>query len=150
MTSDTTETFFLPDEFERKQWSVPADIYNLYRSLLNKSSTGSVFVPIRSMQFLAVLDKNEIIFVDSLAYAVSDKQGGRIILISWRFSPNHDRASLTDVVPCDVIFYARKDTTAQLRLATEFKQAMGLMDQRFRDSDIPAEGARILPLKKSS
>ena len=150
MTRDTTETFFLPDEFERKQWSVSADIYNLYRSLLNKSSTGSVFVPIRSMQFLAVLDKNEIIFVDSLAYAVSDKQGGRIILISWRFSPNHDRASLTDVVPCDVIFYARKDTTAQLRLATEFKQAMGLMDQRFRDSDIPAEGARILPLKKSS
>ena len=150
MTSDTTETFFLPDEFERKQWSVPADIYNLYRSLLNKSSTGSVFVPIRSMQFLAVLDKNEIIFVDSLAYAVSDKQGGRIILISWRFSPNHDRSSLTEVVPCDVIFYTRKDATAQLRLATEFKQAMGLMDQRFRDSDIPAEGARILPLKKSS
>jgi len=150
MSGDTTETFFLPDEIERKAWSVPADIYNLYRSLLNKSSTGNVCVPIRSMQFLAVLDKNEIIFVDSLAYAVSDNQGGRIILISWKFSSHHDRESLTDAVPCEVVYYARKDSTAQLRLATEFKQAMDLMDQRFRDSKIPAEGARILPLKNPS
>ena len=150
MSGDNTETFFLPEEYERKDWSVPADIYNLYRSLLNKSSTGNVFVPIRSMQFLAVLDKNEIIFVDSLAYAVSDSQGGRIILISWKFTSHHDRESLTDAVPCEVVYYARKDSTAQLRLVTEFKQAMDLMDQRYRDKKIPAEGARILTLKKSA
>lgn len=28
-----------------------------------------LFVPIRSMQYLAVIDKDEIIFVDSLSYA---------------------------------------------------------------------------------
>jgi len=48
-----------------------------------------------------------------------------------------------------VVYYARKDTTAQLRLVTEFKQAMELMDKRYRDKVIPAEGARILPLKAS-
>ena len=149
MSDSTKETFFLPREIERKDWSVPAEIYNLYRSLLNKGTTGNVFVPIRSMQFLAALDRHEIIFVDSLAYAVSDNQGGRVILISWKFPVHDERDSLGAAVPCEVVYYARKDTTAQLRLVTEFKQAMELMDKRYRDKVIPAEGARILPLKAS-
>ncbi|MEA1889757.1 MAG: hypothetical protein U9N50_08270 [Pseudomonadota bacterium] len=147
MPDNTKVTFFLPGEYERKDWSVPADIYNLYRLLLNKSTAGSVFVPIRSMQFLAALDQHEIIFVDSLAYAVSDNQGGRVILISWKFPTHPERESLTEAVPGEVVYYARKSDTVQLRLATEFKQAMELMDSRYRDQTIPTEGARILPLK---
>ncbi len=86
MTTIVTETFFLPKEVERKQWSVPAEIYNLYRALLLRNQTGHVFVPIRNMQFMAVLDNSEIVFVDSQSYAVSQDEGGRLILVAWKFA----------------------------------------------------------------
>ena len=146
MVNLVTETFFLPPEVARQAWSVPAEIYNLYRSLLSKSATGSVFVPIRTMQFLAVMDKDEIIFVDSQSYAVSGNEGGRLILIAWKFNSNHDRDALSDPVPCDVIFYERKDRDTQLRLVREFRESLELMDQRYRDEQMPAEGAKILRL----
>jgi len=59
------------ESFQREQplaqmaSALPATTYNLTRILLTASSTGCVFVPIRSMQYLAVVDAEEIIFVDS-------------------------------------------------------------------------------------
>lgn len=146
MTTIVTETFFLPDEVHRKDWSVTADIYNLYRSLLSRSTIEHVFVPIRSMQFLAVMDQNEIIFVDSQSYAVSGDEGGRLILIAWQFPASHDRDSLASPMPCEVVFYGRKNTDLQLRLITEFRQALEQLDQRYRDTELPVKGAKILNL----
>jgi len=146
VTSIVTETFFLPREVERRAWSVPAEIYNLGRALFTRSITENVFVPIRSMQFLAVVGKDEIVFVDSLSYAVSENEGGRLILIAWQFKETRDREALTDPVPCEVVFYERKSDDVQLRLVAEFRKAMELMDQRYRDEQMPAKGAKILNL----
>ncbi len=146
MTTNVTETFFLPDEVERKDWMVPADIYNLYHSLQVRVHNAHVFVPIRGLQFMAVLDKNEIVFVDSQSYAVSQEEGGRLILIAWKFPASHDRDGLTDPMPCEVVFYQQKNGDLQLRLVNEFRQAMLLMDQRYRDAAIPSQGAKILTL----
>ncbi|MEE9342226.1 MAG: hypothetical protein V3V12_01175 [Gammaproteobacteria bacterium] len=142
----TTETFFLPAEVERKLWSVPANIYNLYYSLRQRSPTSHVFVPIRSLQFMAVLDTNEIVFVDSLSYAYSKDEGGRLILISWKFPESHDRDGLTEPVSCEVIFYEKKNSDLQLRLINEFRQSMEALDQHYRDKKLPAQGAKILRL----
>jgi len=147
MTSIVTETFFLPDEVVRKAWSVPAEIYNLYHSLQLRCQIGHVFVPIRSMQFMAVLDKNEIVFVDSQSYAVSGDEGGRLILIAWKFAESHDRDALSEPVPCEVVFYQQDNSDLQRRLIAEFRQAMELLDQRYRDAQIPANGAKILSLR---
>jgi hypothetical protein len=95
---------------------------------------------------MAVLDKNEIIFVDSLAYATSKNEGGRLILVAWKIAASHDRDALTDPMPCEVVFYERKSTDLQLRLISEFKHAMDLLDQRYRDKQLPVEGAKILQL----
>ena len=146
MTNIVTETFFLPKEVDRKDWSVAANIYNLYHSLQKRSQTGHVFVPIRSLQFMAVLDKNEIIFVDSQSYATSENEGGRLILIAWKFALSHDRDALTDSMPCEVVFYEKSNNDLQLRLVSEFRVAMELLDQRYRDKQIPAKGAKILTL----
>jgi len=146
MTTIVTETFFLPKEVERKQWSVPAEIYNLYRALRQRNLTGHVFVPIRNMQFMAVLDKSEIVFVDSQSYAVSKDEGGRLILVTWKFAESIDRDSLADPVPCEVVFYEKYDSNLQLRLVSEFRQAMELLDQRYRNEQLPARGAKILRL----
>lgn len=146
MATIVTETFFLPKEVERKQWSAPAEIYNLYRALQMHCQAGHVFVPIRNMQFMAVLDKKEIVFVDSQSYAVSKDEGGRLILIAWKFVEPLDRDALTDPVPCEVVFYEKHNRDLQLRLISEFRQAMALMDQRYRNEQLPAKGAKILKL----
>jgi hypothetical protein len=146
MASIVTETFFVPDEVERRDWLVPARIYNLYHSLQARCQIGHVFVPIRSMQFMAVLDTNEIVFVDSQSYAVSNDEGGRMILIAWKFPRSHDRDALTDPVPCEVVFYEKKNSDLQLRLISEFSQALELLDQRYRDTQLPSKGAKILTL----
>ncbi len=148
MTTNVTETFFLPDEVERKDWMVPADIYNLYHSLQVRVQNAHVFVPIRGLQFMAVLDKNEIVFVDSQSYAVSKNEGGRLILIAWKFPASHDRDALTDPMPCEIVFYQQKNDDLQLRLVNEFREAIDLMDQRYRDKQMPTQGAKILSLQK--
>jgi len=147
MATIVTETFFLPKEVKRKHWSVPADIYNLYRALRLRNQAGHVFVPIRNMQFIAVLDKNEIVFVDSQSYAVSKDEGGRLILIAWKFAESHDRDALTEPLPCEVVFYEQNNSDLQLRLVAEFRQAMELLDQRYRIDQLPAKGAKILSLR---
>jgi hypothetical protein len=151
MTNTVTETFFLPKEVDRKSWLVPAEIYNLYRSLQARNHVGHVFVPIRIMQFMAVLDKNEIVFVDGQSYAVmknkdGENEGGRLILLAWQFPLSHDRDSLEDPMQCEVVFYDKKNSDLQLRMIAAFKEAMELMDQRYRDKQIPAQGAKILTL----
>ena len=146
MTNIVTETFFLPREIERRDWSVPAGIYNLYHSLQSRCQVGHVFVPIRTLQFMAVLDKNEVVFVDSQSYAASENEGGRLILIAWKFPTSHNRDSLSDAMPCEVIFYDKKNSDLQLRLISEFRMAMELLDQRYRDQNLPVNGAKILTL----
>lgn len=146
MTTFVTETFFLPNEVARKNWQVPAEIYNLYHSLQTRSQTGHVFVPIRSMQFMGVMDRDEIVFVDSQSYAVSENEGGRLILVAWQFAGSRDRDSLSDPVSCEVVFYEKNNDEIQLRLVAEFRQALAQLDQRYRDTQLPEKGARILKL----
>lgn len=140
MTKQTTETFFLPKEIDRVEWTTPALIYNLYRSLLIRNDHQPVFVPIRSMQYLAILDSHEINFVDSQSYAVSGKTGGRMILLAWCFSTADSRDSLDKPVRCEVVFYKQGMDDIQRRLIGEFKQALEILDQRYRDS-LPSTGS---------
>ncbi len=130
----TTETFFLPKEISRSDWSSPAEIYNLYRSLLIRNKNNPVFVPIRSMQFMAILDQQEIIFVDSQSYAVSGQTGGRMILLAWQFDRLKQRDSLDLPVPCEVVFYELENHALQMRLVPEFRRTMELLDGRYRES----------------
>jgi len=73
--SSTSEIFFRRKETAREQVSLPAPLFNRCQLLLNRAATAHVFVPVRSMQFQAVIDSDEIIFVDNLGYAVEDGHG---------------------------------------------------------------------------
>jgi hypothetical protein len=140
------QIFFLPDEFKRKQDILRAESFNLAHTLLNRTDSEYLFVPIRSMQYLAVIDGHDFWFIDSQAYAVRDNQGGRMITVSWHSDPGLEREALTENVPVEVVFYDQDMSDVQLRLIGEFHQAMQLIDQRYRDQQIPSEGARIIPL----
>ena len=147
LTVSATETFFLPDEVSREASTTPADIYNLARTLLARSEFSCVFVPIRSLQFLGVITETEIVFVDSQAYAYNENEGGRLIVLAWKFRSTSDRESLKDPVDCDVIYYHPESRDIQSRLIGDFRDALNLMDERYREQALPADGARILKLK---
>ena len=146
MGSRVTETFFLPDEIDSREWSLPADIYNPSRTLLSRSEFDCVFVPIRSMQYLGIITSNEIVFVDSQAYAWRENEGGRLIMLAWRFDMAGVRDSLDEPVPCHVIYYHPDSEQVQLRLVRAYKEALDLLEKRYRNSALPPGGARIVKL----
>ena len=61
----TKETFFRPPALLREPLTIPAGLYNRCRLLHTRSELPHLFVPIRSMQFLAVIDREETIFIDN-------------------------------------------------------------------------------------
>lgn len=151
MTAHDTQSFFTPDEFFCQKFRLLAKTYNLAHVLLNRNQSNHIFVPIRSLQYLAIIEKNAFWFVDSLAYAVRDDEGGRLIKVSWHpvIDPNQ-RDALTQHMDCQVIFYGEDMSEIQNRLNSEFYQAMLQIDQRHRDSLITNDKVNILPLKITS
>jgi len=147
LARQVTETFFLPDEVGRADWTLPADIYNLSHTLFARGGENCVFVPIRSMQYLAVITRDEIVFVDSQAYACRNNEGGRLIMLVWKIT-TPGRSSLGDPVPCQVIHYHKQSAQIQLRLISAFKEALELLDRRYRNRTVPTGGARIIPLRQ--
>jgi len=143
-----TETFFLPDEISRQPWTLPADIYNLSRTLLGRSEFECAFVPIRSMQYLAIITHDEIVFVDSQAYACCNGEGGRLIMLVWKFDTTNLRDALDQPQPCRVVYYTPDGDQIQLRLISAYREALELMDRRYRDRALPPGGARIVRLQQ--
>ena len=104
-------------------------------------------MPIRSMQFMAILDQQEINFIDSQSYAVQGDEGGRMILLSWNFSRSGQRETLDNPVPCEIVFFEQRNEDVQRRLVGEFMQAMELIDQRFRQNTPGINGVKIVAIK---
>ncbi len=147
MNNGNQETFFRPAEFERRDWTVPVTLYKLCRKPLRDAGVSCVFVPIRSMQFIAVIDAEEIVFVDSQAYIAQAGVGGRVILLAWRFAPASSLESLARPVPCTVVHYKPNLKDVQRRLVGEFTKALKLLEQRRPESRTRGT-SRILPFGK--
>jgi len=132
------------ESFEREQprahmaSALPAATYNLTRILLAASQTGSVFVPIRSMQYLAVVDAEEIIFVDS--------QHKRWVEVAWRDFKPQARNALDEAVTYQAVFYTPEGRDTQRRLQADFHAALALLAARRK----PEAPAHVLPLQPRS
>jgi hypothetical protein len=119
---DGMETFERGDALARIETALPAITYNLTRILLAESERDCVFVPIRPMQYMAVIDREEIIFVDS--------QYKRWIEVAWRGFHPGDRASLDRPVAYQAVYYTPEGAELQRRLQAEFHQALRLLHAR--------------------
>lgn len=140
-----TVTFFRGDAVGGRDWMMPAALYNPARQLLLHSKTGSVIVPIRNMQFLAVIDQEEFAFVDSQGgYLVQDGEGGRPVVLSWRPTSAAQRENLQEPVPTEVLYFTGSGKDLQNRLISAFLPALNEYAERQRAADMPQEGARIL------
>ncbi len=131
-----TETFERERPLVRIASALPAASYNLARILLADSNVGCVFVPLRSMQYLAVIDREEIIFVDS--------QYKRWVEVAWQAFRPHDRRALDQPVVYEAVFYTPDGAEVQRRLQGEFHRALEQQMQR-RPHPYPA---RVLSLRR--
>ncbi|MGF1612917.1 MAG: hypothetical protein ACFCVA_03135 [Gammaproteobacteria bacterium] len=147
VTSFTHETFLRPAEVERHRSTLPASLYNALQLLLTRSQREYVFVPLRGMQYQAVVERQEIIFVDGQGgYAHQDGVGGRLIRIAWQLQSPRSRASLFDPVPYDIVCYLPCPKEEQWRLVSEMSSAL---EQSFKRQRLPGLGAsscRVIPL----
>ncbi|ADC63613.1 hypothetical protein [Allochromatium vinosum] len=143
------EVFFRPDtEYARELTTIPAPIHNALRRLLKQARGSSVFVPIRAMQYLAVIDAEEVIFVDAQGgYAYHDGEGGRLIRLAWR--PFVGRASLCDPVSCEMVYYFNNLKAVQRRLLSEIGPALDQSTRKQSGGQPPSQdgAVRILPFK---
>jgi hypothetical protein len=100
--------------------TLPATVYNLARALVARSPQGCVFVPVRGLQYLAVIDREEFVFVDS-CYP-------NIVAISWADFRPQARDALDEPVPYRCFLYgAGEAVEVQRRLSAEFAGALRAM-----------------------
>lgn len=144
----TTETFFRPPALNRQTIHIPGNLFNRCRLQLKRSGHQHLFVPIRSMQYIAVIDAEEVIFVDSLSYAVQKGEGGRMIILAWVFPPEGGRDSLNAPVPVELIAYADNTKQLQARVMTELPKALELLEERALQQGREPKEKRVLAFSR--
>jgi hypothetical protein len=130
------ETFYRGEELQRACRTMPARTYNLTRILLSRQAEPAVFVPIRSMQYLAVVETAEFNFVHS--------EARRRIEISWQHFRPWERTGLDDPVAYEAVYFSPGAGATMLRLQGEFARALELMVSRY----VPAGGSAVIELKR--
>lgn len=120
--SHQQESFERVQPLARMASALPATTYNLSRILLAASPAGCVFVPLRGMQYLAVVDREEIIFVDS--------QYRRWVEVAWQGFRPQSRTSLEEPVSYQAVFYTPEAHETQRRLQGELHAALTLLNTR--------------------
>lgn len=117
----------------REQRSLAAPTYNLARTLQLRSPNAVAFVPIRSLQVLAIIDAHEFVFVDSEQRAWA--------LLAWEHLRAQARQSLEQGVVFEAVGYGPSAREVMLRLPREFHQALCTVARRQPQEP---RGARLL------
>jgi hypothetical protein len=132
------ETFFRNAEIRRESRMLAAETYNLAKILYRGSRPDALFVPIRAMLYLAVVDDEEIVFLDG---AVSHSR----IEIAWQSFRPQERTGLEGAVPYEVVFYTRESLTTAQRLQREFQLALLHLRKKLEPAHSPAP---VVPLRR--
>ena len=125
-------TCYRETEISREQRTLPATTYNMAVSLLARCSSGQLFVPIRSMQFLAIIDAEEFVFIDGERKCWVD--------IAWQNFHRQERDALDQAITYDLVFYRENQAPVMLRLQQEFPLALRAMMSR----EHPASLAKVI------
>ena len=132
------ETFYRPPELSRAARTLPSETYNLAHVLLQRTATGSLFVPLRGMQFLAVLDAEEFIFVD--------REGRRMIELAWQHFVPQARRALDEPVSYEAVYYSSASAEVMRRVQSEFHKALREIEQK----TTPDRPARVIKLSSAN
>ena len=148
MGSNGSEIFFRPESLACERLTLPAALYNRCRLALSRCPNEHVFVPVRSMQIMAVIGPDEVIFVDSQAYAVQDGEGGRLICLAWVFRPEAGRSDLTEPAPIELLYFREDARELHSRLVGELAQVLEQMEDRLRAGDCEPRRRKVVPFRR--
>ncbi|UJP05374.1 MAG: hypothetical protein LZF61_11185 [Nitrosomonas sp.] len=109
-------TCYRDPEVSRVERYLPAKTYNLAVTLLSHCATPYLFVPIRSMQYMAIIDHDEFVFIDGERKCWID--------IAWCDFRRQERNTLDEPVAYQVVFYRDRMPAVMLRLQREFPLAL--------------------------
>ena len=119
---------------------LPAETYNVMKLLLDYSDGSCVFVPIRSMQYMAVIDQEEVIFVDAIS-------ARRSIEFAWQQFKPQERSSLTEPVSYRFTYYEPKAIETIKRAQGEFNQCVHQMMLRHK-KEVTSGKADVIPFSR--
>lgn len=109
-------TCYRDPEISREARHLPASTYNLAITLLSRCTTKHLFVPVRSMQYMAVIDSEEFVFIDGERKCWID--------IAWQNFKPQIRDTLGQPVVYDAVYYSENMSVIMKRLQTEFPVAL--------------------------
>ena len=109
-------TCYRDPETSRESRQLPAITYNLAITLLARCAKGNLFVPIRSMQYMAIVDAEEFVFIDGERKCWVD--------IAWKHFKPQVRDALDQPVVYDAIYYREDLSEIMTRLQSEFPIAL--------------------------
>ena len=132
------EVFYRGKKIGHEDRMLPAVTYNAMRLLFDYSDESCVFLPIRSMQYMAVIDHEEVIFVDGLS-------AKKYVELAWRHFKPQQRNSLTDPVPYRFSYYDEKALETMKRVQWEFNKALVLQQERIKENQ-PVVKADVINL----
>lgn len=121
------ESFYRDNTVGSEPRLLPAEQYNAMRLLLDFSGKPCVFVPVRTMQYMAVIDHEEVIFVDS--------QNKTDVEFAWRWFQPQVRESLSDPVPYTLEYYKPRALENMRRMQGEFFQHVQILAGRMRQQE---------------
>ncbi len=117
-------TCYRDPEISREARYLPAITYNLAITLLARCPTRHLFVPIRSMQYMAILDDEEFVFIDGERKCWID--------IAWQNFNPHVRDALDQPVAYEAVYYREHMEAVMTRLHSEFPVALQTLVNKTR------------------
>lgn len=143
MVLEHGETFICPAPLAKKNGPLAGAIINRCRVLRIRAGAPHAFVPIRSMQFQAVIARGEVLFVDHQGgYALEDGIGGRLVALAWRFPESIDRPSLDRMIPVETEYFRADGAILERRILSEFPRALAAAIGR--GGRVAAAGAAVV------
>jgi len=109
-------TCYRDSEINCESRHLPASTYNLAITLLSRCPTRHLFVPIRSMQYMAIIDHEEFVFIDGERKCWID--------IAWRNFKPQTRDALDQPVAYEAVYYRENMPALMTRLQREFSMAL--------------------------
>lgn len=121
---------------------MPALKYNQMRLLFQRCGKSCLFIPIRNLQYLAVIDHEEIIFVDS--------QRRAYVEFSWQKFIPQSRTSLDDPVAYQFVYYETRALQTMQRAEHEFALATQQMSSKqHAQASYQQQGNSVIPFNKN-
>ncbi len=112
--------------------ALPAATYNMAITQLQRSPNACLFVPLRALQYLAILDHEEFVFIDGERKCWID--------IAWRnFHPSR-RNALDEPVAYEAVYYRPDAAILMSRILAELPRAL----RALANKELPSGPARVI------